>query len=90
MKKLFGFLGIVFVALAFNVFVQAHEGQEHGGGTQTESSSVSQEDNQESSTASVTYTCPMHPDVSEKEPGKCPICGMNLEEKKLPSEAKKE
>ncbi|MBI1767152.1 MAG: heavy metal translocating P-type ATPase [Bacteroidetes bacterium] len=24
------------------------------------------------------YTCPMHPDVVKNEPGKCPICGMNL------------
>lgn len=24
------------------------------------------------------WTCPMHPQVREKQPGKCPICGMNL------------
>ncbi len=24
------------------------------------------------------YTCPMHPSVHEKHPGKCPICGMDL------------
>lgn len=24
------------------------------------------------------YTCPMHPQVHEHEPGKCPICGMTL------------
>src|SRR5262245_47081877 len=24
------------------------------------------------------YTCTMHPSVHEKEPGKCPICGMDL------------
>lgn len=30
---------------------------------------------------SVIYTCPMHPEVQEKEPGKCPKCGMNLEPK---------
>ncbi len=24
------------------------------------------------------YTCPMHPQVKKDEPGKCPICGMNL------------
>jgi Cu(I)/Ag(I) efflux system membrane fusion protein/cobalt-zinc-cadmium efflux system membrane fusion protein len=24
------------------------------------------------------YTCGMHPDIIEKEPGTCPICGMNL------------
>ena len=25
------------------------------------------------------YTCPMHPEVRETQPGKCPICGMFLE-----------
>ena len=30
--------------------------------------------------AGVTYTCPMHPEVISNEPGKCPKCGMNLEE----------
>lgn len=25
------------------------------------------------------YTCPMHPEVTSAEPGKCPQCGMNLE-----------
>ena len=24
------------------------------------------------------YTCPMHPQVKESKPGKCPICGMDL------------
>ncbi|MBU1100587.1 MAG: efflux RND transporter periplasmic adaptor subunit [Bacteroidetes bacterium] len=24
------------------------------------------------------YTCGMHPDIIEEEPGECPICGMNL------------
>ena len=25
------------------------------------------------------YTCPMHPEVRQQEPGRCPKCGMNLE-----------
>jgi membrane fusion protein, copper/silver efflux system len=25
-----------------------------------------------------TYTCPMHPQIREKGPGRCPICGMDL------------
>ena len=25
-----------------------------------------------------TYTCPMHPDVRQDKPGKCPECGMYL------------
>ncbi len=29
-----------------------------------------------------TYTCPMHPEVKQDKPGKCPKCGMALVEKK--------
>lgn len=29
--------------------------------------------------AGVVYTCPMHPQVRQKQPGNCPICGMALE-----------
>lgn len=29
--------------------------------------------------AEASYTCPMHPEVTSLEPGKCPKCGMNLE-----------
>ena len=25
------------------------------------------------------YTCPMHPQIRQKKPGPCPICGMELE-----------
>nr|WP_148289625.1 efflux RND transporter periplasmic adaptor subunit [Fibrella aestuarina] len=28
-----------------------------------------------------TYTCPMHPQIVQKEPGTCPICGMDLVKK---------
>jgi Cu+-exporting ATPase len=27
----------------------------------------------------VIYTCPMHPEIRQKGPGNCPICGMALE-----------
>jgi YHS domain-containing protein len=30
------------------------------------------------------YTCPMHPDVTSDQPGKCAKCGMNLEKKAMP------
>lgn len=29
-----------------------------------------------------SYTCSMHPEVKEHQPGKCPACGMELVEKK--------
>lgn len=32
------------------------------------------------------YTCPMHPEIIKNEPGKCPICGMDL----VPKSASKE
>jgi Cu+-exporting ATPase len=28
-----------------------------------------------------SYTCPMHPEISQDHPGQCPICGMALEPK---------
>src|SRR5688572_2041993 len=28
--------------------------------------------------AEIEYTCPMHPQVMQKEPGVCPVCGMDL------------
>lgn len=28
------------------------------------------------------YTCPMHPEVVQDKPGKCPKCGMDLVEKR--------
>src|SRR3954470_19361813 len=31
------------------------------------------------SSAAVDYTCPMHPEIVQKGPGTCPICGMALE-----------
>ena len=30
-------------------------------------------------TEDTTYTCPMHPEIVQDEPGSCPICGMALE-----------
>ena len=35
------------------------------------------------------WTCPMHPEVHQAGPGKCPICGMNLEYKKSTKEPQK-
>ena len=30
----------------------------------------------------VLYTCPMHPQIVQEQPGQCPICGMDLVKKK--------
>ena len=32
------------------------------------------------------YTCPMHPEIRENKPGRCPKCGMNLEPAKPDSQ----
>ncbi len=31
-----------------------------------------------------SYSCPMHPEVRQAGPGKCPLCGMNLEKDSAP------
>ena len=36
------------------------------------------------------WTCPMHPEVVQAEPGHCPICGMALEPRSVPREADEE
>jgi Cu+-exporting ATPase len=33
-----------------------------------------------------TYTCPMHPQIVQDEPGNCPICGMALEPREVTSD----
>ena len=35
--------------------------------------------------ADPTYVCPMHPQIVKNGPGSCPICGMDLVEKKITS-----
>ena len=46
---------------------------------------VSKEDYQGLTQPQMTYTCPMHPEVSSDKPGNCPKCGMKLEMKKTVS-----
>lgn len=36
----------------------------------------------ENKNMAMTYTCPMHPEVTSDKPGKCPKCGMDLVKKK--------
>jgi len=33
--------------------------------------------------STLIYTCPMHPEVQQEKPGKCPKCNMKLEEKQV-------
>lgn len=39
-------------------------------------------EHQQETSITVSYTCPMHPDVVSDKPGECPKCGMDLVEKK--------
>lgn len=34
----------------------------------------------------IRWTCPMHPQIVEDEPGSCPICGMDLVQKEYPAQ----
>jgi hypothetical protein len=43
---------------------------------------VSKEDYQGLTQPQMTYTCPMHPEVTSDKPGNCPKCGMKLEMQK--------
>lgn len=38
-----------------------------------------EESKKESTDTETLYTCPMHPEIQQKGPGNCPICGMALE-----------
>ena len=37
--------------------------------------------NTEAAASGDVWTCPMHPEVQKKEPGRCPKCNMNLVKK---------
>jgi rubrerythrin len=51
--------------------------------TQTRSSALPKQAEHGSDAAVETYwTCGMHPQIVQEEPGTCPICGMDLVEKK--------
>ncbi len=41
-----------------------------------------QKTGKKNTTSQITYTCPMHPEITSNKPGKCPKCGMALVEKK--------
>jgi len=47
-------------------------------GFSMQSVTVTRAENQRQQRASVTYACPMHPDVKSTRPGKCRKCGMTL------------
>lgn len=50
----------------------------HGSATPSPSGESKPSQKPEMQQTSVKYTCPMHPEVIEDKPGKCPICKMDL------------
>lgn len=68
MKKLVSKLAVILVAgiIAAGIFMECRK----------ETSSPQSPSPRSEKTAQ--YTCPMHPEVIQTGPGKCPICGMNL------------
>ena len=63
---------------------QEHGGHAHGGGEANPPRSGSE--SKAGGPATVLYTCPMHPEVTSSEPGRCPKCGMKVVPK-APTEA---
>ncbi len=58
-------LAIVLVGLAQRIgWIQSSSGESTGAA--------------ETATTATEYTCPMHPEIRQESPGKCPICGMEL------------
>ena len=53
----------------------AHDGRPHSGHVHATSTPSAPADK----TADTIYTCPMHPQIRQRGPGSCPICGMALE-----------
>lgn len=68
MNKLFVFVSIVILAGGISFWV--YKGQQLP--------SLAQEPNLHKHDENETYTCPMHPQIKQDHPGKCPICHMDL------------
>lgn len=64
-------LGLIVSALTFIPAQAQHDTKEHSHSTKTPEKKVQQ-------TKQKTYSCPMHPTVTAKKPGRCPKCGMDL------------
>lgn len=74
---------VAMVVLSAGIFMPVACSQSTGGccGSGGGSGGVKSE-SPPNSGATVVYTCPMHPEVQQGSPGKCPKCGMELVPKK--------
>ena len=48
------------------------------GGSGSNSTPITEDHNASEHVTGTTWTCSMHPQIREDEPGSCPICGMEL------------
>ena len=76
MKKFIAVFSIVFFAFVALTSCQQSKDKDD----QTESTE-SKDSTSNEMMSKVQYTCTMHPEVLQDEPGKCPKCGMDLVKK---------
>lgn len=78
---------VVIIGLVFTAYVFYNLGAgTHSGNPADDSSTVSASNGSTSKDGNgdgVIYTCSMHPQIKQDEPGDCPICGMDLVEQKV-------
>ena len=72
-------------------YLQAEVEHDHAccGGTPRGHSAAVAAIKSETVSSSTLYTCPMHPEIEQENPGSCPKCGMALEPKGVPTQATK-
>ncbi|GEM_PF-3495612 len=72
---------ILAITLSFGGHVWA-EHEMHGSKTETKHEhrgDKKSHDHDKAAPEKMVYVCPMHSEVKQDQPGKCPKCGMNLE-----------
>jgi Cu(I)/Ag(I) efflux system membrane fusion protein len=67
MKKYFAYIGVLSIGLLLGWFLFGRE-----------STTEKKNSNNEVSVTNQMWTCSMHPQIMQPEPGDCPICGMDL------------
>ena len=72
MKKYIVYVGLVLIGLVFGWLLFGNNSNEEANHNHTEASQTNK-----------MWTCSMHPQIMQPEPGDCPICGMDL----IPAEA---
>jgi len=59
--------------------IAGHDHADTGDSMKHDAEEHTEHDHHMAHSTEVEYTCPMHPEVVQNEPGSCPKCGMNLE-----------